>query len=96
MLSRTTSLAASGADAPARRYTWSRRRASSASAAHTSGELRAGKRTPEGNFLSKVEFWVMALSARATRDQKADCQETGLDAGSGGWESFVDGDVEAE
>ena len=56
-------------------------------AAHTSGELRAGKRTPEGKSRSKVEFWVMALSARARRVQKAVCQETGLWVGGCcGWE----------
>jgi hypothetical protein len=48
------------------------------SAAHTIGELRAGKRMPEGNLRSKMEFWVMALSARARRVQKAVCQETEL------------------
>jgi len=53
--------------------------------AHMSGELRAGKRMPEGKLRSNVEFWVMALSARARRVQKAVCQETGLGV-SGCWE----------
>jgi hypothetical protein len=53
--------------------------------AHTSEELRAGKRMPEGKSRSNVEFWVMALSARARRVQKAVCQEAGLGVG-GCWE----------
>jgi len=67
------------------------RRASSASVAHTRGELCAGKKASEGKSQSRGEHWVMALSARTTRGQKADCQETRL--GEGGVD--VDWDVEA-
>ena len=79
--------AAAGADAPTYMYPISRRSTSSASVAHMNGELRAGKRMPEGKSRSKMEFWVMALSARARRVQKAVCQETGLWVGGCcGWE----------
>ena len=42
---------------------------------------------PEGKWRSRVEFWVMALRARARRVQKAVCQETGL----GGRDGVGDG-----
>jgi len=56
------------------------------SVAHTSGELRMGKRMPEGKLRSKVEFWVMALSAKVRRIPKAVCQGTGRGVGGCGWE----------
>jgi len=68
-------------------YERSRRRASSVSSIHTSGELSIGKRTPEGKWWRRVEFWVMVLRARARRVQKAVCKKTGL----GGRDKVGDG-----
>jgi hypothetical protein len=70
-------------------YERSLRRVWRVSAVHTSGELCIGKRTPDRKWRSMVEFWVMALRARARRVQKAVFQETGL----GGLDGVGDGEA---
>jgi hypothetical protein len=51
-----------------------------------------GKRMPDGNSRSRIEFCVMAFSAKGTRVQNAVCQETVFDCDSGEGARWVMGE----